>query len=226
MTEYFRLAHELENKFHAKLSKNEVHFRPSMNSLSMISVSSLKPEIGCSCKNHDEWSDEIIESYIQIIDTKEPPKRPTPEKSLQAWMIKYSQNHDFYLPFERKTKFITSELAITNSRGEKIVSDIIGYDMSSQAIVVIELKSERLLTRLVEQVDNFEKIIQENENLFKEILNIHGIDNLNQSISKAIVWPYAETSPLKKLEELGIQEYTYTNIDDYFRVQNLVYNDA
>ena len=208
-TQFFKLALDLEKQFKDELIKSEVHFRANLNSLSLISVSSNKPELGVPCKNHTQWTSEILHTYIKKIQNKPEPKRPTPEKSLQARIIKEAQANKYKLPFDNSIIFITSELAMSNNNGAKIVSDIIGFDTESNQLVIIELKSDRLLKRLIEQVDNFEDIINDNFWFFHDLVTINGFDKLSEFSRKAIVWPYKKTSPLEKLKELDISEYTY-----------------
>lgn len=215
-TRFFKLALELEKQFQDELIKNEVHFRASLNSLSLISVSADKPELGVPCKNHKQWTIEILHNYIEKIKNKPIPKRPTPEKSLQAWIIKESQANDHKLPFDNSIQFLTSELAIHNINGTKIVSDIIGYDTDTNQLIIIELKSDRLVKRLIEQVNNFEEIVHDNFWFFHDLVTIRGFGTLEEISRKAIVWPHERTSPLEKLKDLDITEYTYqSNGDGY-----------
>ena len=193
-----------------------MHFRANLNSLSLISVSSNKPELGVQCKNHNQWTSEILNSYIKKIHSKSEPERLTPEKLLQAQIIKEAQANNRKLPFDNSIIFITSELAMRNNSGTKIVSDIIGYNTATNQLVIIELKSDRLLKRLIEQVENFEKIINENFYFFQELINLNNFDKLSLAPKKAIVWPYKNTSPLEKLKGLNIAEYTYKLYDNNF----------
>jgi len=206
---YFRLAVKLEQQFSDQLIHHEVHFRPNLNSLSLISISQAKPELGVRCKQHSKWTSGILSSYITDINELPVPGRSTPEKSLQAWIIRKAQLNDGYLPFEKSIKFITSELAFQGSYGKKIVSDIIGYDTVNNQLVIIELKSQRLLRRLIEQVEDFERIFKDNFPFFKQLTQIHGFNKLKTEPRKAIVWPYARTSPLQELKAKGIAEFTY-----------------
>jgi hypothetical protein len=219
-TKFFKLAIDLERQFHEELIKNDVHFRASLNSMSLISVSEDKPELGVSCKNHDPWTLEILNNYIKIITTKPKPKRPTPEKSLQAWIIKEARMNNYKLPFDNSIQFLTSELAISNSNGNKIVADIIGYDSKTNQLIIIELKSSRLLKRLIEQVNNFEEIIHENFSFFMNLTSLHGSSKLEKVSKKAIVWPHERTSPLKKLSDLDIAEYTYKKYENSYSFIN------
>lgn len=216
---FFKLALELEKQFKKELIDNGVHFRANLNSLSLISVGAEKPELGVQCKKHDNWSTEILFDYIERINNKPLPQRPTPEKSLQAWVIKQAQENDNILTFADSIRFITSELAFSDPEKGKIVSDIIGFDTKQNRIVILELKSDRLLKRLVEQVDNFDYIISQNQQLFDDLLSIYGYKTDNKPL-KAILWPNAKTSPLAKLEDLKIAEYVYDFDGNNYKIKN------
>lgn len=212
-TEYFKLVSTLNKDFEEILIENEVHFRASLNSFSLISLSKKRPELGIKCnyKSYNLTNDlkSLILADIKKINDKKN-GRLTPEKELQSWIIKYALNNKGRLPFNEEIHFITSELAIMNKEGKKIVNDILGYNKKTNQLCIIELKSDRLLTRLIEQVDNFEQIILENTTFFNELLFLNDIKFSNSfSIIKIVVWPYNNTSPKKELKKVGIVEYTY-----------------
>ena len=214
--EYFKLAHRLNEDNKTILLKEKVHFRASLNSISLISISNEKPELGIKCNANKYQATEnisdVLSKDITKIKIKPVPKRPTPEKELQSWIINYALNNKNSLPFDNDIKFITSELAIINQEGKRIVTDIIGYSESLKQLFVIELKSERLRKRLIEQVNNFENVIIENPDFFNQLLSIYGFKSskdFSKNISKVIVWPYKKTSPDKMLIELDIIEFTY-----------------
>jgi len=215
-TDFFEIAHLL-NQQHQKLLLNaKTHFRGSENSISLISLSEGKPELGISCKRIKNKKDTkipgLIEHYIEQISKKPNPGRRTPEKELQAWIILYTMNNNNSLPFEPGIKFITSELAIKNNAGEKVVTDILGYDERSHQLCVIELKTDRLLKRLIKQVESFEMVINEKHTFFSELLQIHGYPNIKLqagNIQKIIVWPHENTSPKAELKKSNINEYTF-----------------
>jgi hypothetical protein len=228
--ENFILAHSLNKKYKQLLVDANVHFRASVNSMSLISISSEKPELGVQCnltkyKLANGINDLIIQD-INKIKAKPTPQRPTPEKELQSWIIKYSLNNAGSLPFDSDIKFITSELAIYNNSNERIVTDILGYSISKNQLCVIELKSDRLLTRLIEQVNNFENIISENFGFFQELLSIYQVNNskpLSQEVIKIIVWRDEKTSPISKLIDAGIVEFTYLKEQDNYIFKSFNY---
>lgn len=209
--QYFKQAYEL-NELHKRiLLENNVHFRASRNSVSLISVSNEKPELGVKCK-YKKWPSEIpsgsILKDIQKIKNKSTPARKTPEKELQSLIIKYALNNNNQLPFDTEIKFITSELAMVNENGKKIVTDLLGYNEGNNQLYIIELKSNRLLKRLIQQVNNFEKIINSNLILFENILSIYGFSKI-KDIKKLVIWPHATTSPKIELMKENISEITY-----------------
>jgi len=215
--EYFKLAHYLNEDYKHILLKANVHFRASLNSISMISISNERPELGVKCnantyKVADNIRSSIKQDFERIIKKQSTPKRPTPEKELQSWIINYALNNNYQLPFDTNIKYITSEFAITNKEGLKIVTDIIGYSERDNQLCIIELKSDRLLKRLIQQVLNFEKVISDNFDFFSKLLSINGfLENkpLSKKMKKIVVWPHEKTSPKNKLKEENILEFTY-----------------
>jgi hypothetical protein len=213
---YFELANKLNENYLRLLIENEVHFRPSINSISMISISNDKPELGIKC-NASKYKTstnliDIIEKDISKVKSFKKPLRPTPEKELQSWIIKYALNNNHRLPFVPDIKFITSELAIQSKSNKKTVTDILGYNKDTQQLYIIELKSDRLLKRLIQQVSDFENVILENTQFFSQLISIHGfaspVDFLKK-IKKVIVWPEGKTSPKEEFKRESIIEITY-----------------
>jgi hypothetical protein len=213
---YFEPAYKLNENYKQFLIDNEVHFRASINSISMISISNDKPELGikCNAKKYKLSTNlkNIIEEDISKVKSIKTPLRPTPEKELQSWIIKYALNNNHSLPFDPDIKFITSELAIQSESGKKTVADILGYNEVAQQIYIIELKSDRLLKRLIQQVCAFETVILDNPQFFSQLLSIHGFTSdtdFLKNIKKVIVWPFGKTSPKEELKRESIIEFTY-----------------
>ena len=214
--ENFILAHSLNQNYKPLLLEANVHFRPSVNSMSLVSLSAEKPELGVQCNlakyNQPDDLQMLILRDVEKINAKLIPQRPTPEKELQSWIIKYALSNSDSLPFDHNIKFITSELAIYNKSNQRIVTDILGYNQDTNQLCVIELKSDRLLKRLIEQVENFESIIRENFEFFEKLVSLYGLTNEkvpSREVMKIIVWRDEKTSPLSKINEAGIKEITY-----------------
>jgi hypothetical protein len=220
---HFELAYQLNTGYKDLLKTYQVHFRANLNSMSLISLSSDKPELGVKCNLGKYTSSGDLQSLIlQDIERKNRipcPKRPTPEKELQSWIINYALNHDNRMPFDDDIKFITSELAIFTNTGKKVVTDILAYDNNKNHLFIIELKSDRLLNRLIEQVNEFEKVIIEKPEFFDQLLDIHGYRSplsFSNIIKKVIVWPHGITSPKEKLQRKDIKEITYQGHYTFF----------
>ncbi|MFP5039395.1 PGN_0703 family putative restriction endonuclease [Parasediminibacterium sp. JCM 36343] len=218
-TEYFKLANQLNEEFKPMLLENELHFRGSLGSMSLISLSPNTPELGikCNAENYNTGNniEKIILEDLGKIKIKSSPKRPTPEKHLQAWIIKNAFNSQGKLPFGDNIQFITSELALESNSGTKVVADILGYSTTTKQLCIIELKSSRLMKELINQVNIFEEIIFENFEFFTTLLFIKlNIDSstVSKKVRKIIIWPHEHTSPLVKLKEAGIEEITYHNV--------------
>lgn len=211
---FFKIAKELNEDLKSELMKKEAHFRANEDSFSLISLNPNTPQLG---KSNLKTKGKGIEAlYSEEFASLKSPKRPTPEKRLQAWIISNALNNNGKLPFDENIKFITSELAIKNDIGVRVVNDILGYCEKDKQICVIELKSKRLMQELINQVKDFEDIILKNQTFFTELLSLYDIKNSNgfQKVKKIIVWPHAETSPKEefKKEDVDILEITYREI--------------
>ncbi len=219
---YFQQAQLLEEEFGALLLAHEMYLRANKGSLALISVSKETPELGISFKGSMPFTAAQLEASIQAVQKKEKPGRKTPEKVLQAWMIRTAQRQNHCLPFPKDIRFITSELAM-DIDGKRIVSDILGFDLVQQCWVVLELKSDRAYKRLKEQVNNFVSIIEneENKEFFEGLLALHGYKAVNPPM-KAIIWPNGATSPYPKWKADGIVEYVYEVAEDDKFVVSLV----
>jgi hypothetical protein len=156
-----------------------------------------------------------LDDYIQSVEELDPPRRSTPENVLQAWIIKKAIGTDYSLSFAPSIKFITSELAFYNKENKKVVSDIIGYNIDTRQLVIMEIKSARHWSQLLKQLIAFEAVVIDNYPFFKQLLEIHGYLDMDKEPQKVMVWPhstYAKTSNLKVHH--NIHEFTYQPDDD------------
>lgn len=187
---YFKMAKRINDENHDLfLKKNEeVHLRGNLKSMSLISINRDKPELGFSAITKEE----TVFQKLEKLKLKDIPQRSTPEKSLQSYIIKHALLSNYVLPFGKNIKFVTSEIAI-NKDNKRIVNDILGFDQDNQ-LCIIELKSDRHMTRLKEQVDSFECIVNDKEHIdfFYNLLGLYGHEWDKKSIQKIIVWPSAK----------------------------------
>lgn len=206
---YFKLAKKINDENHELLlTKNEeAHLRGNLKSMSLISISRDKPELGFSKITKEE----AVFQKIEKLKSKDIPKRSTPEKSLQSYIIKHALLSDYVLPFGKNIKFVTSEIAIFKDN-KRIVNDVLGFDQDNK-LCIIELKSDRHMTRLKEQVDAFANIVKDEDHIdfFYSLLELYGHKWDKKSIQKIIVWPSAKGNgkKFKDSQNNTIAEFEY-----------------
>jgi hypothetical protein len=207
---YFRRAYNL-NQIHEKdLRDKRAHFRGNLNSFSLISLAEKTPHLGMSPLKSKEAGEKALCDLEKYLNNRIP-ARNTPEKELQAGILRQAQQSDWILPFGDKIRFLTSELAWP---GEKTVNDILGLNKKND-LIVIELKSERLKTELIMQVNNFYEIINDkaNKEFFQALTRLLAGVEWSGYVSKMIVWPFNSTSPLDWGDE-NITEICYLQNKD------------
>jgi hypothetical protein len=200
---HFKLAKQLNERFYEELLKKEAHFRGNINSCSLISLNRETPETGIS--NVTETN---AESTLLNFNPQKP-GRETPEKSLQSWIILNAIRNNHILPFGDNLTFITSELAIV-LKDNKHINDILAINENND-LVVIELKSLRV-NEVKEQALEFEKIIKEERDFFRQLTELMTGRNWNGNVKCAIVWPKANRESQKsqdtRYEEIEVYQYS------------------
>jgi len=205
--EYFQIAHCLNKKYEKELRVKKAHFRGNFNSFSLVSLNKETPMLGWSNLKKPEAGEKAYEGLES--GSIKPPRRATREKELQAWIIAYAQRNSWVLPFggKNKVRFLTSEITWS---GTKIVNDILGIN-KNRDLVVIELKSKRLLKELIGQVNSFCNIIyiSKNRDFFKKLVkHLSGVV-WSGKVVKMIVWPFHLASPHSNFKKEGITEVCY-----------------
>lgn len=208
--QFIELAAKLNTQYHEVLKQKQCHFRGGFGGVSLVSLNDKTPELGLSGVKADNAADKIAE-----IDTLPSPKRTTPEKELQAWIINqllFGKPPDFWKKLN--LSFVTSELRIKQD-GENIVNDILAID-SSGALWVIELKSARKLDELNRQCIAFSTAIAGHKELFKNIVTIlvKGINWDGSTVKKMIIWPASSGKPqdrtMQLIKDNNIAAVTYS----------------
>lgn len=195
---FIELAAILNGQHHETLRQKQCHFRGGLGGVSLVSLSNKTPELGLTGVNANNASEKIAE-----IDNLSSPKRATPEKELQAWMINqllFGEPPDFWEKLN--LTFVTSELRLEQDGG-KVVNDILALDASG-ALWVIELKSDRKLDELIKQCIAFSKAIEEHKELFVKITSIlvKGIIWDGKTIKRMIIWPASSGKPMERTKQL------------------------
>jgi hypothetical protein len=218
------------------LQEKPVHFRPASTGVSMIGLLPDKPQRG---ENGFRDLDRLVKGFpdlfeIHCVNIKQ--GRPTEEKALQSFLIREAYQDGRKLQSlnvaSQQTNtpvelvFIADEISLP-IKGGKIVCDLLALrrDGNRSTPVLLELKSERQMSRLVEQVNGFSTIIEEHLALFGELFSaILGEPvMLEGKVEKWLIWPSSGQKKDPREEELslfGIRLVSYTkrNTDFSFLV--------
>jgi hypothetical protein len=205
---------------------DRVHFRPASTGVSLVGLLPDRPQRGKSgLTNLDNVAanfEKLFEDNCITVDQG----RVTGEKALQSFLIReaYVNNRRMAsLNAASSTTdapvdlwFVTDELALPLDDG-KIVCDILALHRDGNRLrpVLLELKDDRQLTRLVEQVDSYSRLMDKHDELFGELYGtILGeqvtFDGLTE---KWIKWPTAgkDHDPREaELAQQGIRVVGYT----------------
>ena len=191
-----------------------VHFRPSSTGIAMIGLLSDRPQRGKSGITTLARVVTDFEAMFAAYCQDVPHGRVTGEKALQSFLIREAQTHDRQLgsinaasastedPVE--LVFVTDEIPLP-VEGGKIVCDILALrrDGGRSTPVLLELKDSRMLTRLVEQVDAYAKLVDEHGDLFAELFGalLGEPVTFDGPTEKWIVWPAAGVGRDPRAEE-------------------------
>jgi hypothetical protein len=201
---YFKIAKELNKKFKKDLKQQKAHFRGNINSFSCISLCRETPELGeGGMKTYERGQRYLKEELKNIVK----PKKNTPEKELQAYIIWQALNNNKKLPIDKNILYLTSEMAAYKGN-EKIVADILSLNQNND-LVILELKTDRARKRLLDQVNNFEDCIKQDKKFFNDLVALLSGKKWSGKIVNVIVWPWAATSPVAWGQD--ITEICYKN---------------
>lgn len=213
---YFKLAKELNDEHHDLLIEKKLHFRGNKNSVSLISLAKETAEKGVPNIKEKEKAKSILHNQIIL----EEPKRDTPEKVLQAWIILDAMRNKGKLPFKENLTFITSELVFANKEeyqlskpNRDIRNDILAIDNDNN-LCIIELKYSRV-NEVKKQTIEFEKVVKNETEFFHQLVLLYTNQKWNGSIRKIAVWP--NTTGKARLQEYSdVEEVNYSLNDSNF----------
>ena len=157
-----------------------VHFRPTSGGVTMVGLLPQRPQRGRGGFRDLQRLAENLESRFRrhCVDIPKK-KKKTPEKRLQSWLIShaYRSRRRILLPAGASERsktllFITDELPLENDDGSEIQCDLLAFrttDGETGVPVVIELKSARKRTRLIDQVAGYAALIEEHAEGFERL---------------------------------------------------------
>lgn len=213
---YFKLAKELNDEHHDLLVEKKLHFRGNKNSVSLISLAKETAEKGVPNIKEKEKAKSILHNQIIL----EEPKRDTPEKVLQAYIILDAMRNKGKLPFKENLTFITSELVFANKEeyqlskpNRDIRNDILAIDNDNN-LCIIELKYSRV-NEVKKQTIEFEKVVKNETEFFHQLVLLYTNQKWNGTIRKIAVWP--NTTGKARLQEYSdVEEVNYSQNDSNF----------
>lgn len=162
--EFLRIVEKHQDLF----NQHRFRLRPSVGSISLVSCASATPQLGFpqigSAPNLQIKLEALREGRTEFNE----PRRSTPEKHLQSWLISEAmQNNGRVEPVERALNdghsywFVSDEIALTHqtegSKTEKIVADLLLVredGLGESEFVNVELKFQRT-TETHKQVEEF-----------------------------------------------------------------------
>jgi hypothetical protein len=180
-----------------------VHFRPTSNGVTMVGLLHDRPQRGLGgIKDLDRLVTDFEALFHEHCEAI-PQGRGTDEKQLQSFLIRQAYRHARHLePIETAAcaagqpldlVFITDEIPLPGDDG-KIVCDLLALrrdEAGRQIPVVVELKSERALTRLLEQVEGYARLVDLHADLFARLFAalLGEPVTFDGPCEKMIVWP-------------------------------------
>jgi len=220
-------------EYRALFDRYVFRLRPSVGSISLVSCASWTPQLGFSNMNSGSELRATLSALKEGSVNLKAPDRPTPEKSVQSWLIAQSMaNGSRVEAIERAISdghsywFVSDEIALTASEGTegsksvRVVADLLMIrtdENGDSELVNVELKSQRT-TQTHDQTRTFWQFMGANEvTLWREFADVMlGGPKRNwktASMSRGIVvWP-ASTNPSKTTAQAIARYKSEENID-------------
>ena len=205
----------------------EVHFRPTSKGVTLISLHPDRPQLGMGFKGVKNLKKKF-EAKFQTHCVHRTPKRRTPEKRLQSFLIANAyRNARQLINLEGNSGgaelfFVTDELSLPFD-GKKIVCDIIVLQRDQP--VVIELKTQRQKKQLVKQVIDYATLVEEHQEQFCQLFSVILKRKivLRRPCQRWIVWPqlpgYDRDPQEESLAQLNIRVVGYAEIGRGYEFQ-------
>lgn len=211
---------------------DRVHFRPSSSGVAMVGLLPERPQRGKSGLRDLGRVARDFEQLFAAHCRDVPHGRVTGEKALQSFLIRDAYAHGRHLACLNEASattgapvdlvFVADEIAVPTERG-KTVCDVLAMrtEGARRVPVLIELKDDRMLKRLIEQVEGYAALINEHLDVYSELFSavLGECLSLTGRCEKWIVWPSAGAGRDPREEELlprGIRLVAYRAAGDGF----------
>jgi hypothetical protein len=204
--------------FKDELSRKLLWLRPSVNGISAISCCDDTPQLGFSISDCD------LERKMEIPLAS--PRRNTPEKRLQSWLIRRALKSGGILEplhdvLGGQYWFVSDEIAL-KSASDKVVADLLLVAVNSKGLarlVNVELKSERLMETF-RQVIYFRTALenpglQEGWKRFAGVMTGKSFQwHPSQETYGVVIWP-ARQDPMKLRANAKRKDYARVDVIGY-----------
>ena len=221
----------LNDVFFKKLIDAHTHLRPTAKGVSLVSINELTPQI--RARDIEEFLD-VIKFDTHHKSDPEEPKRNTPEKSLQSWLISDAYKHRGRMTAIEKLVhdkigasndsevfFVTDEIGLVAEETEKLVKcNILAVRREFKKDVGVnwtpmqmELKSSRNLTELINQLDNYGKLFENSREDFETLFSLLLSPVIDGQISfgaakleKWIIWPWCKKPTSETIQKIAVND--------------------
>ncbi len=201
-------------------NRGKVHFRPTSSGATMVGLAQKTPQRG---KGGFKDLERLARDFDPLFAEHcgDLPGRSTPEKELQSFLIAEAYQSGRRLASINAASartnapvellFVTDEIPLPVEGEKNIVCDILALRTDSNLCtpVLLELKSERMMKRLVDQVRDYSALIDEHrgefEKLFEAVLG-RPVQFDDAPTEKWIVWPFPKSGPETRERELANEQ--------------------
>jgi hypothetical protein len=218
-----KLAGELRDLVAA--SGQPVHLRPSGTGVSVVDLDPSRPQLERGRLTRTSGAPEKLRTILER-SPGAPPRRPTPEKRLQAALIAEAYRCGGILAsLGPDIEFVTDEQRFPGVDGD-FLNDLLAIRTTERGPVpvTIELKSERSLTRLIAQVSQAASTVDLHLERFSRLCSALCGRNVTLSgpCERWVVWPALRGSEVEPRAAMfaaqGIVIATYREEDDALRI--------
>jgi hypothetical protein len=206
--------------FKDELSRKLLWLRPSVNGISAISCCETTPQLGFSDISSLDLG-KIIEKHLSS------PKRATPEKQLQSWLIQQALKSGGRLRLLDDVLggqywFVSDEIALQTG-SKKVVADLLLVRVDAEGLasfVNAELKSERSMETF-RQVISFRAALEDPslQNGWKTFANVMTGKSFqwhpSQETHGVVIWPAVGKDPRRARANAKRKDYARVDLIGY-----------
>ncbi|HSC89814.1 MAG TPA: hypothetical protein VLC09_21205, partial [Polyangiaceae bacterium] len=202
---------------------HRVWFRPSSSGFAMVGLLPGKPQLGTSYDSTNRLRGDFEAEFAVHCDGPGP-KRVTPEKALQSFLVSSALANGRQLEsIDESLVFLTDELVIPSIYGDQRLDVLALRRLPDGArLALVELKSERALTELLRQTRIYAEFLDNHRDALAGLASaILGEDILiTEPCERWVIWPSAGSPGpdprTKDFADAGVRVVSYRIVNDGF----------